>query len=319
MTLQDHHHLGKYTTELNSGLLTNQLETNLQSYFQWGLLNAGGFTDVTISTSGAYGGSFDRLRMVEDPAYVDGQVWEAPRKDWVWETGLYYSKQPIQISGVYVNGVFNPPSGATLYPHHYNYPLGRVIFDTALPKNSIVQIEYSYRNVQTYIADAAGWWDEIQYDSFRVDFDEYLNQGSGAWDVLANHRVQLPAIIIEAVPRRVMRPYELGTVGNWVYQDVQFHILAESRYWRNQLVDAITLEKDRTIWLYDNNQLLLANEYPLDYRGMPVPGFKTYPYFVDNYRYKKATFSDMSVLDMRAPTQRLYTATVNATVEVIMA
>jgi hypothetical protein len=56
-------------------------------------------------------------------------------------------------------------TGDATYAHHYNYPLGRVVFDTAVSTTSAVKLEYSYRNVQTYIADQAPWWDEIQQES----------------------------------------------------------------------------------------------------------------------------------------------------------
>ena len=80
----------------------------------------------------------------------------------------YTGGSPIEISGVYIDSTLQATGDAT-YGHHYNYPLGRVVFDTAIPTTSTVQLEYSYRNVQTYIADQAPWWDELQYNSMRVD------------------------------------------------------------------------------------------------------------------------------------------------------
>ena len=73
-----------------------------------------------------------------------------------------------------------------------------------------VQLNYSYRNVQVYIADQAPWWDELQYNSMRVDDATFSEIGSGNWGILSNHRVQMPAIVVEAVPRRTFKPYELG-------------------------------------------------------------------------------------------------------------
>lgn len=310
--------LNKHVTNIGTSLLTSQIETNLKSYLDWGLLGVGSFSNVDIPTSGAFGGTFDKLRLVDDPSYIDGQVWESPRKDWVWETGVYYGIQPTNISGVNVNGNFYGTGDAT-YGHHYNYPLGRVVFDSAIPVNSNVQLEYSYRNVQTYIADQAPWWDEIQYGSYRVDDPTLYDVGSGNWQILSNNRVQLPAVVLEATSRRSFKPYELGTVSNFVYTDVLFHILSESRWWRNQLVDIISLEKDRTIWLYDNNQVASVTGYPLDHRGMRVSNPLMYPYLVDNYRYKMARFFNMAVTEMESPNSRLHRATVRATLEIVMA
>jgi len=72
------------TCELNSkfvkvshvgeNLLINQMESSLKTYLDWGLLSVGGWTNIRTPTSGAYGGTFDSLRVVSDPAYDDGQV-----------------------------------------------------------------------------------------------------------------------------------------------------------------------------------------------------------------------------------------------------
>lgn len=310
--------LNKHVTQIGQTLLTSQLESNLKTYLDWGLLGVGSFSNVSIPTSGAYGGTFDKLRLVDDPSYTLGQVWEGPRKDWVWETGVDYDTQPNNLTGVYVNGTFYGTGDAT-YGHHYNYPLGRVVFDNAVSENSTVQIDYAYRNVQVYIADQAPWWDELQYDSYRVDDPTLYDVGSGNWQILANNRVQLPAVVIEAVPRRTFQPYEMGTVGNWVYQDVLFHILSESRWWRNQLIDTISLEKDRTIWLYDNNAVANVTGYPLDYRGMRSSSAIMYPELVESYRFKMARYYNMVVTEMSSPNSRFHRGTVRATFEVVMA
>ena len=249
-------------------LFTSELENNLKWYMDWGLLQIGSWTDVNIPTSGAFGGDFSNLRPVEDPSYVNGQVWESARKDWVWETGTLYSDggsdySGIGISGVYVNGTLYGTGDGT-YGHHYDYPNGRVVFDSAISTTATVELEHSYRNIQVYVADQAPWWDELQYDSLRVDDPSYSVAGSGSWGILSNHRVQMPAIVIEAVPRRRFTPYQIGDTSQFVRQDVLFHIVAESRWWRNQLIDIISLQKDNRIWLYNSNTVASSGAFPLD-------------------------------------------------------
>lgn len=317
MAFNDYTRFNKHVTQIGDTLFTSQIETNMKSYLDWSFLEIGGFHNVEIPDSGAYGGTFDRLRLVQDPSYTDGKVFESARKDWVWETGITYSTQPTDVSGVYVGDNFYTTGDAT-FGHHYNYPLGRVVFDSEIPITSVVQAEYPYRNVQTYVADQAPWWDEIQYDSHRVDDSTFHDAGSGNWQLLANSRVQLPAIVIEAVPRRSFKPYEMGTVGHYVYQDVLFHIVAESRWWRNKLIDIISFEKDRTIFLYDNNLISDVTGYPLDERGMRVSDPIMYPTFVDDFRYKQARFFNMAVTEMSTSNPRLFRGTVRATFEIIM-
>lgn len=307
-------------SNVGNTLLNSELESNLKSYLDWGLLGIGGWFNVEIPTSGAWGGTFDQLRLVDDPSYSAGQIWESARKDWVWETGVPYTGgSPIQITGVSVNGTFYGTGDAT-YGHHYNYPLGRVVFDNPISTNSTVKLEYSYRNVQTYIADQAPWWDELQYNSMRVDDATFQQVGSGNWAILANNRVQMPAVVIEAVPRRTYQPYELGSSNNFITQDVLFHIVAESRWWRNQLVDIISIQKDNTLMLYDSNKLADSGAYPLDFRGMVIAPENNYSGLVTTpgYQYTSARITDMGVTEMESYNSRLYEGTVRASFEVIL-
>ena len=318
MGYNDYTKLNKHVTQVGSTLLMSQLESNLKLYLDWGLLEIGAFNNIEADSSGAYGGGYNNLRVVDDPSYEQGQVWEAARKDWVWETGLTYAYQPISISGVLISGT-TYGTGDSPYEHPYNSPLGRVIFDSGLPTNGVVELNHSSRNVQVYISDHAPWWDEIQYNSYRIDDTTFDSIGSGNWDILGSNRVQLPAVVVEAVPRRRFKPYELGTVGNFVYQDVLFHILAESRWWRNQLLDIISLEKDRSIWLYDNNLIADITGYPLDERGMLLSSPIMYPTLVEDYRFKLVRFYDANIEEMESFSSRLYSGTVRVTFEIIMA
>lgn len=312
---------------IGSTLLNNQLETNLKSYVEWGLLNIGAWSNAPIYTTGAYGGTFDNMRPVNDPAYTDGQVWETPRKDWVWETGICYTGltstgsstgvSPISISGVYLNGSFVSTGDAT-YGHHFNYPLGRVIFDTAIDQDSVVQVAHSYRNVQVYIADDAPWMYEIQHGSYRVDDSTFSQAGSGNWGIFGNHRVQLPAIVIEAIPRRTATPYELGSLTSFTYQDVMFYVIADSRAWRNQLIDVIALQHGTTVRLFDNDTIVQSGVYPLDYRGMPVSSPLNYSDLVTLYPDDKTIFfKDISVTDMATVNPRLYAGKIKVTFETL--
>ena len=307
-------------SNVGNTLLNSELEGNLKAFLDWGMLGIGGWFNVTIPTSGAWGGTFDQLRLVNDPAFTLGQVWESARKDWVWETETQYTGgSPIEISGVYINDTLYGTGDAT-YGHHYNYPLGRVVFDSAVPTLSAVKLNYSYRNVQVYVADQAPWWDELQYNSMRVDDPTFEQISSGNWSILSNHRVQMPAIVVEAVPRRTYQPYELGCSNNIITQDMLFHIVAESRWWRNQLVDILSLHKDSQIWLFNSNRLIDSGVYPLDYRGMRVSSPLNYDNVVSStgYRYALARITDMAITEMDSHNARLHEGTVRATFELVL-
>ena len=230
-----------------------------------------------------------------------------------------YGYIPIGISGVYINDTLYGTGDAT-YGHHYNYPLGRVVFDSPIPSTSTVKLEYSYRNVQTYIADEAPWWDELQYNSMRVDDSTFSQVSSGNWAILANNRVQMPAVILEVVPRRTFRPYQIGDTSQFITQDVLFHIVAESRWWRNQLVDIISYQKDKPLMLYDTDKVASGNVFPLDYRGMVVSPTSTYDAIVNdkNYQFTQCRITDMGVSEIQSFNTRLHEGTVRASLEVIL-
>ena len=86
----------------------------------------------------------------------------------------------------------------------------------------------------------------------------------------------MPAIAVEVVPQRTFKGYQLGG-GQWVYTDVLFHCIAEDEVTRNQLVDIVSLQNDKNIHLFDSNKINGSGDFPLDYRGVPVPSALRYP------------------------------------------
>lgn len=262
----------KSVNSIGDSLLSDQLEANLYSFFNWATLGVGGFFNVTIPSSGCYGGDQHRLRPVKEPGVTDGTIWEAFRKDWVWESGVDCNIQPIRVSGVYINNSFLPiSSGITV-----DYPNGRVTLPSAISTTSTVTANYSYRLYQFYTADAP-WWQELQTNSFRVDDSQYLQQGSGAWDVLARTRIQLPAVIVESIPRQSRFGKNIGGLQQTVQQDVRFHVLTEDRWHLKWMHDAITSQEEKTIYGFDKNAMMTADAYPLLPTGAPKPSGLMYP------------------------------------------
>lgn len=272
--------------------LSDILEANLKTFYDWAFLSIGAWTDVNSTIDGLWGGDWDDLRLVEDPSYTDGQVWEGAKKDWVWETGINY----IDVTG---SGPHNPtPVGtpsvnsiAHTGGYHINYPLGRVIFDTPQGVTDSVQIDYAYKNVQVYRADDAPWYKELQFRSFRVDSDYFQQQGdgsylqSGDWSVGGNHRIQMPCIILGVTtPSGPKSAYEIGNKSLYMRYTVQFGVIAETSYERNKIRDMLLLQSHKVLKLFDNNLVTASGAWPLDYRGELI-GSNMYPDLVENYYY----------------------------------
>jgi hypothetical protein len=292
--------------------ISNILESNLKMYYDWALLCIGGWTDVNIPTSGVYGGDFSQLRPVTDENYTSGTVWEAARKDFVWESGVNYTG----ITG----GVYNPlpvgqpvVNGVTVTSGYYiDYPNGRLIFDTA--KAGTVKLPHSYRAVQIYKVDDAPWWREIQQNSFRPDSTQFLQSASGSWSIFGVNRVQLPAVVIQVVPRGTAEGWELAGGSLRQSRDILFSIVAETSWERNNLMDIFNCQTDRGIILFNTNTA--CNEFPLDYRGM-LTGDKNYPYFATGYAWSKCEMHDSFITEVRDVHPRLFLATVRTTTKTI--
>jgi hypothetical protein len=303
----------KGVSNVGDSLLSDILEANLIGFFQWATLGVGSFYNVRIPTTGPYGGSQHQLRLSEDPNYIPGQVWEAFRRDWIWETGVEYGTQPIHVSGVYINGTFYPVSTTGAFAHIIDYPNGRVVFQAPINAASVVTCEYSYRYHNWSTADVP-WWREIQIASMRVDDFQFLQTGSGAWSQLSQSRVQLPAVVIEAIPQVTGFGKQMGGLLRTTRQNVKFHVLAEDRPNMKWLHDAITYQVEKTILGFDKNAVLTANRFPLGADGSPQASGMMYPDLVKNFFWKRITFQDTRSSQQPAP-KGLYYALVNCTME----
>lgn len=294
--------------------LSNILEANLKMYYDWAFLGIGGWTDVNIPTSGIYSTDFSRLRPVSDPNYTNGQVWETPRKDLVWETGITYTDPtggthtPIPVGTPTVNGV-----AATGY--YVDYINGRLVFNSPVSTSSVVKMPYAYRSVQIYKSDQAQWWREIQQNAYRTDNTQYLQSSSGIWSLFSQNRVQLPAVIIEVVPRGNAVGLELGGTLKQ-RRDVEFTILSETPWERKNLMDIFNAQVDKSYYLFDINTAL--REWPLDYRGS-LTGTREYPYFIseEGHRWRKMHAEDSFIINVGEIHNRLYISTVRTTTETI--
>jgi hypothetical protein len=303
-------------SSINDKLLTEALVENVKEYFDWNLLEVGGFGNVGLTPLvDVTSTSEDKLHMIHSQGLVDGRAWETNRSNWVWETGVPGDTPPINSSGVYVNGTFYPTATTTgQYKHYVNFPEGRVVFDAPIAPTSIVQAEYAYRWA-TFYDQSVPWFKDVVFDAFLIDQQP---MGSGFVNLLNDNDIRLPAVIVEPVMRREQEGYQLGSRAKWVRQDVLFHIIAERSVDRNNLMDAITLQKDNSFALYDVNARRRANDFALDWRGSPRSGATMYPGLIDAYRWNTCTFTRMEgqEVTLKLP---LFRGVVRSSLEVVYA
>lgn len=291
------------------------LEDNLKSFLDWSFLHIGGFINVNIPTSGITGvAGFHSLQKSNDTTIKGNKLWEAPRKDWVYESGVSYSGSiPNSFSGLYLNGVFLPsPSGSGNYTYSVNYPLGQILFDNPVSSTSKVSASYSYRNVQIYKASENSWWKEIQKETYNPS-NYKLN---GDFSISSSHRAQLPCIILELSPRIQLKPHSLGTTENIWEQEVFLHVFAETGYQRNILVDILLSQKDKVIWLYNSNSVAQNEKYPLNKYGNINTNGYNYPQLVDAFRHKWCTINNSTVGEINNLSNSLFNSIVRWSIEI---
>lgn len=312
------------TSQYGDPLVSDLLEFSCYQFFNWGLLGIGAFTNVVIPSGtypsgvGAHAADPSILRPARDPRFTAGQVWEGFRSNWVHESGVEYSSQPIPVSGLFVNGVYRPNTSVGVSGYKVNYPEGRILFNTPVPTGSVVRCAYSFKNIRLDL-DEAQWFKAVQFDSMNPADPQFVSpNGSGAWDVLTANRIQLPAIVISAVPRVSMEGLQLGNLSRVHYQDVMFHILAETKFDRKQLHDIVVNQWERRIEGVDKKRLAQDGRFPLNYDGTLNPSGATYPQMVDGsgtYRWRKMTFDEIRSTEIPAKPP-LFRAAVKATIYV---
>lgn len=296
------------------------LLNNFVSFVEWGFLDKGGFTNLTRPASGMYGGEKTTLKLATDPNYQDGQVWQAFRQNWVWESGVSTTTQPTAISGIYVNNAFRPyaynPSSGFYCGSGYkiDYPNGRVIFDTPLPANSNISLNYPYKIVKVDKSHGYPFFREIQNGSMRLDQNFFTS--SGDWAKLGDTRIQLPAVFVELADE-AFRPLQLGG-GQWLETDFVFYVLAENKSVCNNIADAIAFQKERTIKIYNSNTVSKSGIYALNHNGSLVNKSYTYPYLIDNYNYGGCFIKDANVSKATQLSLSLFISTVRYSTEVQM-
>lgn len=304
----------KNVSSISEELMLNSIEANLKMFLDWSFLNIGGWFDVNINENLLVNNTYDKLEVSEDTTCIPGKAWDSLRKDWVWETGVSFNeKSPIVINSISVNGVAIPNDGSQ---YSVNYPLGRVIFNNPIATSSNVRASYSYRYVQVYRANDSEWFNTIQNNGLSTT--KSINRlTNGSWKIGNNHTIQLPAVVIESLPKSRSKPHEIGSSGLILEQDFAFHILADSKNDRNKIIDILRLQQDLTIWLFNINELFKDNKYPLNYNGSIKNNPIMYPQIIDQYPWKKCWLKNISVFDVESIDPNMHRAAVRVTAEII--
>lgn len=274
--------------------LTDQLRSNTQAFLDWALLGLGYFMNATTGTFyPPYGFSPSNLRLSDDFRYSPGAVWDAPKTNWCWEQNIEFSNQPIEISGIYVNGTFLPINTTGTYAYNISYPLGRVMFNSPINVSSTVQVNYSYKYYNVY-PDTIQWFKELTQGTWRIDDPQYSSYGSGIWSIFPDSRSQLPAVVVEISPQTTTVPIGLGG-GQWLSKDILVHVFSETAFDRDNLIDILSYQKDKRVFLFDKNLMSKSGVFPLNAYGYLINPSSIYPNLINSYLWRDYYIWDIGI------------------------
>jgi len=220
-------------------------------------------------------------------------------------------------SGVNVDGVFYSIDTTGDYAHFIDYPRGRFIFESPIDLDAEVTTSYAHRTVQFVNANDEVA-QELLFNTLDVNRNDYINAGSGAYHQLAQARRQMPLVALALVERRGFAPYQIGG-GQYVFQDVLFHVFTEDEFTRNQLVDILSKQNDKTIWLADRALIKADGGFPhdLDYRGMTVASPMNYVDLLTAFPWEKVRFTNTRSQNVQTINNWLYHAIVRTTFQAV--
>lgn len=255
--------------------LTARLETSIKYWLQYNLLCIGSWTEVTDG----YPGQARCLIPANCPGCDEGTCFQTFRSNWVWDTDATYIDQDnishqASVVEIFVNGTLQDPSN-----YNIDYNQGMVCFQT--PPNGEVTANFPFNNVSVYINNEAPWWTEVQFGSLIPDESQFKKcEESGDWYIGSNHRIQLPTIVLYASGGGRQIPFALGRGKVKRQQDVVFHVIAEDKCMRDNLLDLLVEQHEVCITLFDPD----VADLPLDCNGNKVSN-NNYPSLVENWAW----------------------------------
>jgi hypothetical protein len=298
--------------------LSNILIDNIIQFYDWGLLDKGGYNNIYIPTSGMYGGTKHLLKPANDPNYAPYQSWQGFRNNWVWETGVSRTTQPVQISGIYRGSTFLPfsyNSSSGYYVgsgYRIDYPNGRVIFNAPIPATSIVSLNYSYKWASVQKSEGVPFFRQIEQSNSRLD---QFPSSSGDWIQLGQNRISLPAIFIENPKKRSYAPYQLGG-GQWANTDILMYVISDRLEICTDILDMISYQNDRIIHMFNTNTVSKSGDIPINYTGDLKNKSNSYTKLLDTHYYNNCRIYNTVINDPVEISYSTYVGTVRFSTEI---
>lgn len=253
------------------------------------MIDAGGYYNFSTGTLGFDLHDFSLLRPSYRPEFSNFRFWAGSSSNWVWETqNPTYTggAPPIQVSGIYISGVFYPEKNGGHYDHYIDYARGGVVFANPMPSGLQVQCQRSER--ASFIYSSVG-------PEYRKIFNAHLRNwqgsppGSGYDEISQEIKAFMPAIFVD-IKRSDGDPYELGSTVRLDRFAISFDVITEDTFHYDFLMDCCNSLQDQTIMAYDVNQANANSAYAFNLDGTLNANRKSFDERSASYPWKALRF-----------------------------
>lgn len=280
---------------------SEKIETNLVSFFDFGLLDKGGYFNIDINQTGDYVSNLSSLTKVVDNR---GFTYWAGPKNWVYESGADSSgvNAPARI---YLNGSGTPyVSGTINYREGYVYNLPAA--------TTGVKAEFSYKWVKVVSANKSGYGRNIRQGYNRTDLDPASRSGVPELSIV------LPFISFGVPAITNSKDYGLGgDFSPMVYiYNAKATVVGETDDDVKRISDAIIKQKGSSLNTFDPEVATASGSRPLTMIGTLNSG-KTHDQLSTLYEWEQIYLEDIVGGDIKELADGLFQSIVNMKIKVI--
>lgn len=263
---------------------TQEVQRNLKLFLDYAFLKIGAWCDSTEENCDGINHSI--LNKLETPIQSDVCFWGSRRNQWVWEDIEHCGRKPI-VPSILVDGQDMTEQ------FQINYPLGMITGPNSISGD--VAANFSYRKVQTFLCDQAGWWHEL----INSQFGDNASAKSSIYSIFRGC-VQPPAIIIEGNNIQCEAAC-LGSSAHWVQYDIILNVVAETSAERDKIVGILVQQKDNSLLLFNSDEV----QFPIGCNG-EILNNNNYPDLVYNTPWRCSTITQSGTASFESPCDGLY-------------
>lgn len=310
MIFRNVNYFGEYTPR-------SQIRENIIWQLRESLINLGAYYNISSGNIGYGGEDISILKPSYRPQDTGFKFWRGLSADWVWEsaTPTYTGgQQPISISGIWMNGTFLPTGTTGNNEFYIDYARGGVVFASEKPKTTIVACNRTER---------AGFVYPTKSTQYKTLFVEHLRQfesyvpGSGVDALPPELQAFLPAIFVDVTQTNGV-PFQLGNIDKIQNFEIVFDVVCEDPFSHDVLSDCVLSLASQGTVLFDLNQAISNNKFPLDYKGALINQTAASSGLQALYPWKTARMEDNFIENDGFTTLPLYKTTIAGEINIIL-